>query len=60
MIDGIKLIDCRLTPEQWEVIKLIEAEHIEFGQIIVSLYYQHGKITRVEGEKVIKSKAIKI
>ena len=60
MTDGVKLIDCRLTPEQWEVIKLIEAEHIEFGQITFSLYYQHGKIIRVEGEKVIKSKAIKI
>ena len=59
MTDGVKLIDCRLTPEQWEVIKLIEAEHIDYGQIIFSLYYQRGKIIRVEGEKVIKSKAIK-
>jgi len=59
MIDGVKLIECRLTPPEWEAIKIIRAEDIEFGQITFHVYYQHGKIIRIEGEKVIKSKTIK-
>lgn len=60
MIEGVKLIECRLTPQEWEVIKISRAEPIEFGQITFTLYYQRGKIIRVEAEKVIKSKAIKV
>jgi len=55
-----KLIDCKLTPEQWEVVKLIDAQDIEFGRIIFTTYIEHNKITRVEMEKVIESKKIKV
>jgi len=58
-MEGIKLVECRLTPGQWEVIKLIEAEHIDYGQLTFSLYYQRGKIIRVERKEVIVSKMIK-
>jgi len=56
---GVELIDCKLTPQEWEVIKIIRAEEIEFGQIIFTTHVEHGKISRVEMEKVIESKKIK-
>ena len=59
MIEGVKLIDCKLTPQEWEVIRIIRAEEIEFGRIIFTTHVEHGKITRVEMEKVIESKKIK-
>ena len=59
MIDGVKLIECRLTPQEWEVVKIIRAEEIEFGRIIFTTHVEYGKIARVEMEKVIESKKIK-
>jgi hypothetical protein len=58
MIDG--KIECRLTPQEWEVIKIIRGEQIEFGRIVFTTYLEGGKISRVEMEKVIESKKIKI
>jgi hypothetical protein len=52
-------IDCKLTRAQKAIIEIIEAEHIEFGQVTFKVYYQHGKIIRVEREKVLESKMIK-
>jgi len=48
-----------LTPEQWEVIEFIQAEPLEYGHITFNVYYHHGKIIRVEGVQIIKSKLIK-
>jgi iron only hydrogenase large subunit-like protein len=59
MIEGVKLIDCKLTPQEWELVKIIRAEDIDFGRITFNLYYQRGKIIRIEREKVIESKMIK-
>jgi hypothetical protein len=58
MID--KLIECRLTPQEWEVIRIIRAEDIEFGRVVFTTYIESGKISRVEMEKVIESKKIKV
>ena len=58
-IDGVKLIECRLTPQEWEVIKIIRAEEVEFGRIGFTAYVEGGKISRVEMERIIKSKKIK-
>lgn len=55
---GIKLIDCKLTPQEKELFELIRTENIEFGRITFNLYYQHGKIIRIEREKVLESKMI--
>ena len=52
-------IACMLTPEEWEVIEFVQAEPIEYGHITINVYYQRGKIIRVEGEKITKSKIIK-
>jgi hypothetical protein len=57
MLDGV--IECRLTPQEWEVIKIIRAAKIEHGRIGFTTYVADGKITRVEMEKVIESKKIK-
>jgi len=59
MIDGIKLIDCKLTPQEWEVIEIIRAAEIAFGRIVFTTHVEYGKITRVEMEKIIESKKIK-
>jgi len=59
MIEGVKLIECRLTPQEWEVIKIIRAENMEFGRIAFTTYVENGKISRVEMERIIKSKKIK-
>ena len=58
MIDS-KLIECRLTPQEWEVVKIVRDAKIEFGRVIFTAYVENGKITRVEMEKVIESKKIK-
>lgn len=52
-------IVCNLNPQEWEVIKIIQSEPLEYGEITFHVYYQRGKIIRVEGEKVIKSQTIK-
>ena len=59
MIDGVKLIECRLTPQEWEVIKIIRAEEMEFGRIAFTTYIESGKITRVEMERIIESKKLR-
>jgi len=59
MIEGVKLIECRLTPQEWEVIRIIRSEDMEFGQIVFTTHVENGKISRVEMEKVIESKKIK-
>ena len=57
MIDS-KLIECRLTPQEWEVVKIIRDTKVEFGRVVFTAYIENGKITRVEMEKVIESKKI--
>jgi len=59
MIDGVKLIECRLTPQEWEAVGIIRDAKIEFGRIIFTTYVENGKITRVEMEKIIDSRKIK-
>jgi len=59
MPEGVKLIDCKLTPQEWEVIKVIQAEPLEYGHITFNVYYQRGKIIRVERKEIIVSKMIK-
>ena len=58
MPEGV--IECRLTPQEWEVVKIIRAEKIEFGQILFTTYVENGTISRVEMEKIVKSKKIKV
>ena len=57
-MEGVKLIDCKLTPQEWQVIQTIRAEKIEFGKILFTVYVQSGKLIRIEDEKAIKSTAI--
>jgi hypothetical protein len=59
MIEGIKLIDCKLTPQERELFEIIRAESIEFGRITFNVYFQRGRIIRIERERVIESKMIK-
>lgn len=59
MMEGVKLIDCKLTPQEWEIIRIIRAEEVEFGRIVFTAYMESSKITRVEMEKVIESVKIK-
>ena len=48
-----------LTPEEWEVMEFVQAQTLEYGHITFNVYYQRGKIIRVEGVQIIKSKLIK-
>ena len=59
MIEGVKLIECKLTPQERELFEIIRADNIEFGRITFNVYYQRGKIIRIERERVIESKMIK-
>jgi len=59
MPEGVKLIDYKLTPQEWEAVGIIRTAGIEFGRIIFTTYVENGKITRVELEKIIESKKIK-
>ena len=59
MPEGVKLIDCKLNPQEWEAVGIIRAARIEFGRIIFTTYVENGKIIRVEMEKIIESKKIK-
>ena len=52
-------IVCELTPEEWEVMEFVQAQPLEYGHITFNVYYHHGKIIRVEGVQIIKSKLIK-
>ena len=59
MIAGVELIECKLTPEEWQVIEFMRDLKVEFGKIQLSIYFQNGKLNRVETEKVIESRVIK-
>ena len=59
MIEGVKLIECKLTPEEWVVIEVIRDLKVEFGKIQLAIYFQDDKLNRVETERVIESKVIK-
>lgn len=49
-----------LTKEEQKLIEVIRDSKIEFGQIPIVLYYRHYKLVRVEIEKIVVSKAIKV
>ena len=59
MTEGVKLIDCKLTPQEWEAVGIIRDAGIKFGRIIFTTYVENGKITRIEMERVIETKKIK-
>ena len=52
-------IVCELTPEEWEVMEFVQSQPLEYGHITFNVYYQRGKIIRVDGVQIIKSKLIK-
>ena len=58
-MEGVKLVECKLTPQEKEFFELVRAEKLDFGRVTYHVYYQHGKITRIERERVIESKLIK-
>lgn len=46
------------TPEEDKLLKVIRDLKVEYGRILLTVYFQNGKLIRVEAEKVIESKAI--
>lgn len=47
------------TPEEQKVIDYLRNLKVEFGKVILTVYFQHGKLVRVESErKVVESKVI--
>ena len=47
-----------LTPEEKYLIEVIRTIKVEFGRIPLVIYIHHGKLIRVEFERVVVSKMI--
>jgi hypothetical protein len=54
-MDGVKLIECKLTPEEWQIIETTRKKAIEFGSLQFTLYYLRSKVIRVETERLKES-----
>ena len=53
-MDGVKLVECKLTPEEWQLIETARKKAIEFGSLQFTLYYLHSKLVRVETERRLR------
>jgi len=54
-MDGLKLVEYKLTPEEWQLIDETRKRAIEFGSLQLTLYYLHSKLIRIETERLKES-----
>jgi hypothetical protein len=52
------MVETELTPAEKQLVDIVRTTKIEFGRIELVIYWQHGRLVRVEIVKVIESKPI--
>ncbi len=51
-------MDVEITQEEANLIGLIRGIKVDFGRIGLTVYIQHGKMIRVEYDRVVESKTL--